>query len=122
MKQNEKQNKLKIRNSIEVYELYSGGFNSWACPPEITATNIRIRKDKIVANIKIRYIEEGKTEMFADCEYSPSSLQTLQQVGAGGCGDKHEDTGSIRQRPSGDLVRVCNRCGQDYGEVLRDEQ
>lgn len=69
-------NKKQIKMIIEDYELYHTGFSkiNGAC---VEAKNIRVRKDKIVADVIL--IEQdtgdghGSMEVCRDCEY-PLSL------------------------------------------------
>jgi len=70
--------KNKVRTAIELFEWYKNGFNS-LCGIEVTARNLKLRKDKAVADIVIRWLKEGKQERYNKCEY-PYTILKLKNV------------------------------------------
>lgn len=67
-------NKQKVREAIEMYEHYQNGFHK-LCGIEVGARNLKLKKDKAVADIVIRWLEEGKQERYNDCEYPYKALK-----------------------------------------------
>jgi hypothetical protein len=61
--------KEQYAKAIEMYEMNKNGFNRLN-GVSVQAKSIRIRKSKIVANIKIFYDEEQIKEFHNNCEYS----------------------------------------------------
>ena len=58
--------KNKIKDKIEWLEYSSLGKPN---ATDITATNLRIQKTKVLATITINHIEEGHKEIYYNCEY-----------------------------------------------------
>lgn len=64
--------KNEIKRIIETYEYYNNGMKH-INGSDAEAINIRIRKEKIIADIKLHYYDDNKTETYRNCEY-PKTL------------------------------------------------
>lgn len=64
----------KVREAIEMFEHYENGFHK-LCGVEVIARNLKLRKDKAIADIVIRWLEEGKQERYNKCEYPYKELK-----------------------------------------------
>jgi hypothetical protein len=64
------------QQAIESYEYRQPDIRH-LCGIEVIATNIRVRKTDVVANIKVRHLEEGRTESYNDCVYPKELLDGI---------------------------------------------
>ena len=66
-----------VKQAIEALEYYRNGFNKlWGV--EVYARNVKLLKDKAVADIIIRWFEEGKQERYNACEYPYEDLRVKE--------------------------------------------
>ena len=61
-------NKEYIKRRTAEYEYYANGFHRLNAV-EVLVRNVRIRKDRVIADIVIRRLEENTEERFNNCEY-----------------------------------------------------
>ena len=75
-----KQNKKELKDILETIELNHSGLRS-INGADVEVSNIRIRKseNKIIANVKYIYDEEGKEEIYKNCEYDLDKINNLRQ-------------------------------------------